>query len=161
MALLALGVSHAAQPPQIGNEAPALLVRTLDGHSFDLKALRGKVVIVNFWATWCAPCRAEMPRLDAFYREQHAKGVELLGLSVDEASEAPAVARIMKSFSYPAALASSAKVDGFGPPLAVPTTWIIDPKGIVRARLIAGTAVTKDSLEHAVLPLLEPAATHP
>jgi cytochrome c biogenesis protein CcmG, thiol:disulfide interchange protein DsbE len=161
MALLALGVGHAAQPLQIGHEAPALVVRTLDGHSFDLKALRGKVVIVNFWATWCAPCRAEMPRLDTFYREQHAKGVELLGLSVDEASEAPAVARIMKSFSYPAALASSAKVDDFGPPLAVPTTWIIDPSGIVRARLIAGTAVTKDSLEHAVLPLLEPAARHP
>jgi cytochrome c biogenesis protein CcmG, thiol:disulfide interchange protein DsbE len=157
--LLARGLSQAAEPPQVGHAAPALAVRTLDGHPFDLKSLRGKVVIVNFWATWCAPCRAEMPRLDAFYREQHAKGVELLGLSVDDASEAPAVARVMKSFSYPAALAASAKVDDFGPPVAVPTTWIIDPQGIVRARLIAGTAVTKDSLEQAVLPLLKPAGT--
>ena len=144
----------AADPATVGRPAPALVVSQLNGRVFDLAALRGKVVIVNFWASWCSPCRAEMPRLDAFYRHYHARGLTLLGLSVDDAADLAAVVRIMKGFSYPAALASNAKVDGFGAPLAVPTTWIIDAGGVVRARLMSGTAVTEASLEQAVLPLL-------
>jgi len=148
------GVTGMATPLEVGRAAPALMVPQLDGHLFNLAALRGKVVIVNFWATWCAPCRAEMPRLDAFYRRYHGRGLELLGLSVDDPNDRGAVIQVMKAFSYPAALASSARTNDFGPPLAVPITWIIDSAGIVRARLVAGNAVTEQSLEQAVLPLL-------
>jgi cytochrome c biogenesis protein CcmG, thiol:disulfide interchange protein DsbE len=154
MLIAAAAASAAAAPVEVGEPAPALIVPQLDGHVFDLAALRGKVVIVNFWATWCSPCRAEMPRLDAFYRHYHGRGLELLGLSVDEASDRDAVVQVMKAFSYPGALAASAKTNDFGPPLAVPMTWIIDSAGIVRARLVAGNAVTEQSLEQAVLPLL-------
>jgi thiol-disulfide isomerase/thioredoxin len=150
----AAAATAVAAPVEVGQAAPALIVPQLDGHVFDLRALRGKVVIVNFWATWCSPCRAEMPRLDAFYRHYHGRGLELLGLSVDEASDRDAVVQVMKGFSYPGALAASAKSNDFGPPLAVPMTWIIDSAGIVRARLVAGNAVTEQSLEQAVLPLL-------
>jgi hypothetical protein len=102
-----------------------------------------------------------MPRLDAFYRRYHAQGLELLGLSVDDVKDRAAVVDVMKRFRYPAAIADAATVNGFGAPLAVPMTWIIDPKGIVRARLIAGSAVTEQSLEQAVLPLLpKPQVTH-
>jgi cytochrome c biogenesis protein CcmG, thiol:disulfide interchange protein DsbE len=146
--------SAVAAPLEVGHAAPALIVPQLDGQLFDLAALRGKVVIVNFWATWCSPCRAEMPRLEAFYRRYHGRGLELLGLSVDDPSDRSAVVQMMKSFSYPAALDASARTDGFGPPLAVPMTWIIDSAGIVRARLVSGNAVTEQSLEQAVLPLL-------
>lgn len=146
---------------RVGERAPALIVPTLDARVFDLAALRGKVVIVNFWASWCSPCRAEMPQLDAFYRHHHAQGLELLGLSVDDPQDRATVVRIMKSFSYPAAMAVAAKVNDFGEPLAVPMTWIIDARGVVRARLIAGNAVTAQSLEQAVLPLLpQPQGTH-
>jgi hypothetical protein len=62
--------------------------------------------------------------------------------------------QVMKSFSYRAALAASAKTNDFGPPPAVPVTWIIDTAGVVRARLVAGNAVTEQSLEQTVLPLL-------
>src|SRR5215470_18051472 len=144
----------AEAPLQVGGPAPALVVTQLDGRVFDLAALRGRVVIVNFWASWCSPCRAEMPQLDAFYRRHHAQGLELLGLSVDEPQDRATVAHIMKGFSYPAAMAVAAKVNDFGAPVAVPMTWIIDAKGVVRARLIAGSTVTRHSLAQTVLPLL-------
>jgi thiol-disulfide isomerase/thioredoxin len=161
---LAIAAMHAAvadAPVHVGGRAPALIVPTLDARVFDLAALRGKVVVVNFWASWCSPCRAEMPQLDAFYRQHHAQGLELLGLSVDDPQDRPTVIQIMKGFSYPGAMAVAAKSNGFGEPVAVPMTWIIDTAGVVRARLIAGNAVTVRSLEQAVLPLLpQPKATH-
>jgi thiol-disulfide isomerase/thioredoxin len=152
--MAAMCALSAEAPVGVGERAPQLIVPTLDARVFDLTALRGKVVIVNFWATWCSPCRAEMPRLDAFYRRYHARGLELIGLSVDDVSDRAAVVQIMKSFSYPAALAATAKVNEFGEPIAVPMTWIIDSHGVVRARLIAGSAVTDKTLAQAVLPLL-------
>jgi cytochrome c biogenesis protein CcmG/thiol:disulfide interchange protein DsbE len=152
--LVLAAAATAARAPQVGQLAPALVAPQLDGRVFDLASLRGKVVIVNFWATWCAPCRAEMPLLDSFYQRYHAQGLELLGLSVDDASDRAEVVRVMRKFSYPAALGASAKVNGFGPPLAVPVTWIIDSAGVVRARLLAGTSVTEQSLTQSVLPLL-------
>ena len=60
--------SVARAGPEIGKAAPALVVTALDGQTFDLAKLKGKVVLVNYWATWCAPCRKDLPKLDAFYR---------------------------------------------------------------------------------------------
>jgi len=160
-ALLPMCALGADARVRVGERAPALIVPRLDGGVFDLATLRGKVVIINFWATWCSPCRAEMPQLDAFYRRYRARGLELLGVSVDDPQDRAAVVRVMKSFSYPAALAVAAKVNDFGAPIAVPMTWIIDAQGVVRARLLAGNAATMQSLEQAVLPLLpQPAGTH-
>jgi thiol-disulfide isomerase/thioredoxin len=147
-----------ADAPAVGRAAPALVVPELDGQVFDLAAERGKVVIVNFWATWCGPCRAEMPLLDSFYKRYRSQGLVLIGLSVDDRHDSKAVTGVMQKFSYPAALAVNAKVDGFGAPLAVPMTWIIDSQGVVRVRLVS--AVTEPTLSQAVLPLLpRPAAT--
>jgi len=156
-----LGLSPApaaADGAEVGKPAPALIAPELDGQTFDLAAERGKVVIVNFWATWCGPCRAEMPLLNRFYLEHRAQGLVLVGVSVDDRHDRKEVAEVMRQFAYPAALASSAKVNGFGPPLAVPMTWIIDPSGVVRARLVSGNAVTEQALSEAVLPLLPPSA---
>jgi cytochrome c biogenesis protein CcmG/thiol:disulfide interchange protein DsbE len=139
---------------EVGKPAPGLIAPELDGKAFDLAALRGSVVIVNFWASWCAPCRAEMPLLNRFYLEHRAQGLRLVGVSVDEPGDRAAVERIMHQFSYPAVLAANAKTNGFGPPLAVPMTWIIDASGVVRARLVSGNAVTEAALTQAVVPLL-------
>jgi thiol-disulfide isomerase/thioredoxin len=149
-----------ARGAEIGQPAPALVAAELDGHPFDLAALRGSVVIVNFWASWCGPCRAEMPLLNRFYLEHRTQGLALIGLSVDDAHDRKEVERIMRQFAYPAVLAAGAKANGFGPPLAVPMTWIIDSEGVVRARLVS--AVTEQALSQAVLPLLpRTAATAP
>jgi thiol-disulfide isomerase/thioredoxin len=162
LVLLASGAAAAAGDSAIGRAAPALTLAQLDGAEFDLARQRGKVVILNYWATWCSPCRAEMPVLEAFYQRHRAEGLVLLGVSVDDAHDRAAVAQLMRQFTYPAALASSARTDGFGPPLAVPTTYVIDATGVVRARLMSGSAVTEQTLEKLVLPLLpvSPGSAH-
>ncbi|HUL18787.1 MAG TPA: TlpA disulfide reductase family protein [Steroidobacteraceae bacterium] len=160
-AWLAVASAVAAATATVGSPAPPLIVTQLDGREFDLARERGKVVVVNYWASWCSPCRAEMPALDRFYQRHREQGLVLLGLSVDEAHERAQVADIMKKFSYPAALAAGARVNGFGPALAVPMTFVIDARGVVRARLVSGTAVSEQSLEKLILPLLPGAAAAP
>lgn len=157
IALALLSVcSLAFAAPQIGQPAPALTVKQLDGHHvFDLTALRGKVVLVNFWATWCPPCRKEIPALDAFYRRYHARGLELIGLSADGSHDRGAVIKAARGFSYPAAMLSDASVNGFGAPLVLPVTYVVDSGGVIRAVLRPDqTPVTASTLANAVLPLL-------
>jgi cytochrome c biogenesis protein CcmG/thiol:disulfide interchange protein DsbE len=140
----------------IGQPAPSLVVQELDGQTFDLGAVRGKVVIVSFWATWCPPCRAEMPVLDAFYRRYHGQGLEMIGLSADRPHDRSDVSKVMQSFSYPAAMLDDAKVNDFGTPGTLPMTVVIDGQGMIRAQLTPDqTAVTEKSLSAAVLPLLQ------
>jgi cytochrome c biogenesis protein CcmG, thiol:disulfide interchange protein DsbE len=140
---------------EVGQAAPALVVQELDGQTFDLSALRGKVVVINFWATWCPPCREEMPALDAFYRQYHDKGLEMIGLSADRPHERSDVTKIMQSFSYPAAMLDDVKADDFGDPSTLPVTFVVDGSGVVRAKLTPDqTLATAKSLSAAILPLL-------
>jgi thiol-disulfide isomerase/thioredoxin len=133
-ALLAAAVPAAAQ--KVGAPAPALVGQTIDGKPFDLAKLRGHVVIANVWATWCTPCRVEMPTLEAFSKAHKAQGVVLVGLSADRPRDEATVERVMSAFSYPAIVLKSAKVDGFNPPNILPVTYVIDAKGIVRSALL-------------------------
>lgn len=157
--VLVMGVLIVGTPawaaPESGQAAPALVVDELDGSRFDLALLRGHVVVINVWATWCEPCRAEMPILDDFYRRFHPQGLEFLGLSADATREERAVRTVMQPFLFPAALLKRAVQDGFGPPRIVPMTYVFDKQGILRDTLWAGgTPVTADNLEDVVKPLL-------
>jgi cytochrome c biogenesis protein CcmG, thiol:disulfide interchange protein DsbE len=139
----------------VGNAAPALVVPELNGNGFDLSALHGKVVIVNFWASWCTPCRKEMPALDAFYRRYHGDGLEMIGVSTDRPHDRSDVIKAMQSISYPAAIMDDATVNDFGAPDALPMTVVVDSNGVVRAKFTPDqTPVTEQSLSDAVLPLL-------
>ena len=147
------GVAHAS--PDVGQPAPALVTKELDGQTFDLAQLRGKVVIVNFWATWCSSCREEMPALDAFYRQYGDKGLAIIGLSADRLHERSEVAKTMRSYSYPAAMMRDAESNGFGSPTELPTTYLIDRDGVVRAKLTPDeTKLNQGTLTQLVLPLL-------
>jgi thiol-disulfide isomerase/thioredoxin len=167
-ALIAITVfAHAATAALAAGavgETAALTVPELDGQTFDLAALRGRVVIVNFWATWCPPCRKEMPALDAVYRRFHPQGLEMLGVSADRPRDRSEVEQVMKSFNYPAAMLDDATSNDFGSPAALPVTYVIGRDGLVRARLTSDqTSITEASLTAIVAPLLDakaPARAH-
>ena len=153
LAVLALAAAAApsAAAPEIDKAAPALVLTELNGTNFDLAKLRGKVVLVNYWATWCAPCREEMPKLNAFYRRYHDRGLELIGISIDFPRDLEKARRAARAVSYPTAQAEAISEDGFGPPDGVPITWIIDTDGKVRDRMIE---VRDELLNGIVVPLL-------
>jgi cytochrome c biogenesis protein CcmG, thiol:disulfide interchange protein DsbE len=154
-AIVLAGAPRALASAELGQKAPALVVEELNGNTFDLSAERGKVTIVNFWATWCRPCRKEMPALDAFYRRYHAQGLEMIGLSDDRPHDRSEVIKVMKSFSYPAAMLDDAKSDGFGDPSVLPVTYVVDANGIVRAKFTPDDKpLTQAWLTAAAVPLL-------
>lgn len=111
--------------------------RLLDGTSFDLSAWRGKVVVVNYWGSWCAECHAEAQALEQVYQDDRAKGVEFVG--VDIRDDVPSAQRFASHFglTYPSVF-DSANVTALAfrhlPPNATPTTYVLDRSGRVAAR---------------------------
>ncbi len=145
----ASGGAYAA--PEIGAAAPTLVLTTLDSQTFDLAKQRGKVVLVNYWATWCAPCRKEMSRLSAFYRRYHGQGLEMIGISIDFPRDSEKARKAAHAVIYPTALSTAISEDGFGTPKGVPITWVIDADGKVRDRFIEAR---DELLNGIVVPLL-------
>jgi thiol-disulfide isomerase/thioredoxin len=150
-----LAPSACAATPRIGAAAPPLVLRALDGRELDLARQPGEVVVVNVWATWCAPCRAEMPMLNAFAQQHAGEALLLVGVSADRTRDKGDVRKAMSAFAYPAGLLSEAKVDELDPPRVLPLTYVVDKSGVVRAVFGGtGTPLTAELLEDAVRPLL-------
>jgi cytochrome c biogenesis protein CcmG/thiol:disulfide interchange protein DsbE len=136
-------------------QEPALTAATLDSKTFSLAGSRGHVVLVHFWATWCAPCREEMPVLDAFYKRYRDRGVEVIGISVDRGRDIAQVREVMRAFSFPAALVRDAKPNDFGTQNELPVTFVIDAQGRVHDELRPDTTpLTDANLTRIIVPLL-------
>ncbi len=149
--VLILGYGLVRAAPSMDKPAPSLVVTALDGRIFDLSKMRGKVVLVNYWATWCGPCKKEMPRLSIFYQRHHSNGLEMIGISADRPKDFEKMRTMSRSVAYPTALANQISDDGFGPPEGFPVTYVIDVNGVVRDKFVD---VQDQLLRDVVLPLL-------
>ncbi|MBI1796771.1 MAG: TlpA family protein disulfide reductase [Candidatus Eisenbacteria bacterium] len=133
---LAPGPLHAAGADP-DRAAPAFAVRGLDGRPFRLADHRGQPIVLDFWATWCGPCRAEMPHLDALQKRYAREGLVILGLSVDERAVLD-VRRFADSLgvAFRMAMADEKLLDRYGPIRQIPTTFFINRRGEIVRRTV-------------------------
>lgn len=117
--------------------APHFSVRDLEGKPLKLSDFRGKVVVVDFWATWCAPCRASLPHLSALQERYKSKGLVVVGLSLDDIEPA-SVRRFADKMQLKMKLgiADETVLTQYGPIRSIPTTFFIDRKGRLVRRVV-------------------------
>ncbi len=133
-----------------GKPAPPLVLRDLGGHEVDLARLRGKVVVVNFWATWCGPCQLEIPELAELWNENRGRCFDLLGVA--EESDVGDIRRMASAVPYTIVVDERASaLRGWGV-MGYPHTFVVDADGAVR--LAFQGALRKRQLEEAIRPLL-------
>jgi thiol-disulfide isomerase/thioredoxin len=122
----------------VGDLMPPYSAPMLDGKIFDVEKERGNVVLLNLWATWCGPCRAEMPELVKLHAKYVAKGFKVVGVSLDDTSAESAVRDYVKAqkIDYPIALDPDGKLANLFQASVIPTTVLIDRKGKIVLRQI-------------------------
>ena len=132
--LLALGVPAVAVQEE-NVSAPDFSIKDLQGKAFSLADYKGKVLVLNFWATWCGPCRAEIPDFIEAYKENKARGLEILGISVDRMAPEKLLSFVGKAgINYPVALADRKIQEDYEPGDYIPATIVVDGKGVIRYR---------------------------
>jgi cytochrome c biogenesis protein CcmG/thiol:disulfide interchange protein DsbE len=147
-------------------------VRTLDGRTLSLDSLRGRVVLVNVWATWCLPCRAEMPLLEGTWRRHRDAGLVILGVSVDRGDPADVRAFVTeRDITYPIAIVGRDVIDALGGVQGYPTSVLIGRDGVVRHKVVGPVGpltlepairrALADTIAHAITNNITPARGSP
>lgn len=151
LAILVLGLASCGEPAG-SRQAPGLVLPDLAGKTVDLTSFRGKPVLINFWATWCDTCRAEMPDLEALHVRLSPKGVVILGVSMDENSYA-AVPPFLKEhkITFPIVI-SDRKASAAYAVRVLPAAFLIDPKGRIARRWVGALDIR--ATENDILALL-------
>lgn len=140
---------------EIGSTAPDFTLTDINGKSVNLKDVVGenKATLVNFWATWCPPCRSEIPELNKFYQKYGSQKVALLAVDIQE--DPSKVKSFVKGYgmNFPVVIDATGKVANQYRVSGIPTTFILDNKGKVRDMIVGGT--TLGVLESKIKPLLK------
>lgn len=149
--------STAPAPPaastgaDVGQVVPAYQAKRLDGSAFDLATERNKVVLLNVWATWCGPCRYEIPELQGLHDKYGPRGFEVIGASVDEgAPEAVKEFVAEHRMTYPVVLDPEGRVAGLLDASVLPTTVLIDRNGRIVWKKIGAIMPQDDTLTKAI-----------
>jgi peroxiredoxin len=162
--LLSAGVAAAAETGKIQTllpldkpfAAPDFALKGEDGKTYRLADYRGKVVVLNFWATWCPPCRYEMPSMERAYRKVKGEEIAILAVNVGEDEATVFAFTGQYPVSFPLPLDMDGSVVAKYPVIGLPTTFIIDPRGQVTHRAIGGREWDDDRLLDRLRQMLKP-----
>ncbi|MES2522545.1 MAG: TlpA disulfide reductase family protein [Gemmatimonadota bacterium] len=143
----------------VGAPAPAYSATLLDGDSVSLAGLRDQVVLLNVWATWCHPCRTEIPELQALHTKYADRGFRVVGVSVDGDGDEAGIRDFVKEFSmtYPIWRDPDERVSALFSVVGVPATYLIDRQGIMRWRTVGPVRPGDTTLVRAIESALAPA----
>ena len=147
-------ISICAQTPTT-ERAPNFTLKDLKGKTVHLSDFKGKVVVINFWATWCPPCRAEIPQLIQWQAEYAGRGLQFIGITVPPTNSSKVIAFIRKAkVSYPILYGSKKTKALFTAVETMPFTVVIDKQGNIKARIEG--IIYQDEFDEKVGPLLKP-----
>jgi cytochrome c biogenesis protein CcmG, thiol:disulfide interchange protein DsbE len=139
----------AARKPAVGSPAPDFELTLVDGSKVSLADLKGEVVVLNFWATWCGPCRKELPTLDAYYAMQKQYGLRVYAITTEDSVPLGQLKKLFALMRMP----SAKRIKGpYGPLTGVPTNFVIDRSGVLR--YAQSGAFDLDQLNTVLVPLL-------
>ncbi len=141
-----------------GRTAPDFSLRTLDGRQVKLSDYRGKIVILDFWATWCKPCKLELPHFIELYKEFGREDLEIIGVSLDRTGTGELAAFVKEwEIPYVIVLGTGQVVQDYGEIRGIPTTFVIDRQGNVFRKYVGYRK--KEIFERDIWKLMQPAAT--
>lgn len=138
----------------INEPAPSIQGKLLDGSTFTTTNIKNKIILINFWASWCEPCREEMPLMESFYQKNKQK-VEIIAISLDRISDLNDVKKVAAHYSFPIALKDDVDFSVYGRIWRIPSTFVINKQGIlIKDGLSGAPKIDQHFIDNILQPLI-------